>query len=331
MLFLLTVVACSGAPAESAPGGDAAAKAEVKPVSVALNWYPEPEFGGLYDAKLSGAYTQAGLDVTIVPGGPGTPVIPQVASGRAAFGVSSADEVILSRAGGADIVAIFATYQRDPRCILVHASRQLTGIDQIKSGTLALEEGVPFAEWLFKKYKFEGVSRVPYGGGVTQWMLDPNYAQQAYVTSEPISAKKAGGDPQCFMVADGGYSQYANVIVTSGALLKSDPALVKSFVAATQAGWRAYQADPTRANNQLHELNPTLDADTLRQMWDVQKPLVGGGHAETAGIGAMQAEVWEAVSRQLVDLGMVKTPSPPVSELFTTEFVPVAASASEAH
>lgn len=315
-------LACSGGPAETAPIAEEPAPAPRK-VSVALNWYPEPEFGGMYEAQASGGYAAANLEVDIVPGGPGTPVIPQVAAGRATFGVSSADEVILSRASGADVVAIFATYQKDPRCIMVHASRGLKGIEDIRSGTIALEEGLPFTVWLFKKYPFEGVTRVPYGGGVTQWMLDPLYAQQAYVTSEPISAKKAGGDPQCFMVADVGYSQYANVLVTSGETLKNDPALVKDFVAATQEGWKSYQKDGTRANAKLHELNQTLDAETLQGMWEVQKPLVSGGHAETAGIGAMQAEVWESVEKQLVDLGLVKDPVPPISEVFTNQLVPV--------
>ena len=53
-------------------------------VSIALNWVPEPEFGGIYAAQQNGAYQKRGLEVTIKPGGAGAPTWQQVASGRAA-------------------------------------------------------------------------------------------------------------------------------------------------------------------------------------------------------------------------------------------------------
>src|SRR6476659_2540521 len=80
-------------------------------VSLQLNWKPEPQFGGFYAAKETIAFTRHGLDVEIVPGGVGTPTVQMVAAGKVAFAVVSADEVILSRANGADVVALLAVYQ----------------------------------------------------------------------------------------------------------------------------------------------------------------------------------------------------------------------------
>src|SRR5436190_6980828 len=73
-------------------------------VSIALNWVPEPEFGGIYAAKENGAYTKHNLDVDIKPGGAGAPTWQQVAAGKVQFGVASADEVVLARTSGADVV-----------------------------------------------------------------------------------------------------------------------------------------------------------------------------------------------------------------------------------
>src|SRR5438034_8297394 len=61
-------------------------------VSIALNWVPEPEFGGIYAAREVGAFARHNLDVTIKPGGAGAPTWQQVASGQAEFGGASGDE-----------------------------------------------------------------------------------------------------------------------------------------------------------------------------------------------------------------------------------------------
>lgn len=303
MIAALILLACgTPAPTGAPVSGDPAPR----PVTVALNWFPEPEFGGLYEAQLGGAFKEAGLDVTLQAGGAGAPVIPQVATGRVQFGVSSADEIVLARSQGANVVAIFATYQTSPRCILVHASRGLTDLSQLTSGTLALEEGVPDAQWITKKFGFAGVQRVPFGGGVTQWMLDPNYAQQAYVFSEPLVAKAQGGDPQCLMVSETGYNPYAAVLITSGNLIHDDPGLVDAFTKAAKAGWAGYLADPKRANAKIGELNPALTADMLAQMAEAQAPLVNN----PAGLGAMEAARWEAIVGQLQEIGTLTAPVP---------------------
>jgi NitT/TauT family transport system substrate-binding protein len=290
-------------------------------VTVALNWYPEPEFGGLYQAQLDGAYADHHLDVTIQPGGAGAPVIPQVAAGRVQFGVSMADEVVLAKAQGADVVTVFATYQTHPLGIMVHASRGLKDLADLETGTLAVEDGIPFAQYLFAKYDWKGLTRVPYGGGVTQWLLDKDYAQQVYVTSEPILAKQQGGDPQVFMVADTGYNPYASVIITSGKLIAQDPDLVARFVDATRKGWLEYLQDGSKTNAKLHELNPTMAEDVLAQSWEAQRLLISGGHAAEAGVGAMEGQRWAVLVQQLTDLGALKAPVDPES-LYTNQFLP---------
>jgi NitT/TauT family transport system substrate-binding protein len=317
MLFLLALVGCGQTPTETPP-------APVVPktaVTVALNWYPEPEFGGIYEAKLGGLYDAAGLDVDIQTGGAGSPVMPQVAAGHVAFGVSAADEVVLARSQGADVVTVFATFQTHPACVMVHASRGYKSIADLKSGTLAVEDGIPFAAWLDKKYDLSGVKRVPYQGGVTQWLLDAEYSQQGYVTSEPVLAKQQGGDPQCFMVSETGYNPYANVLITNGEQVKQHPETVKAFVQATKKGWEQYLADGTRANAKIAELNPALDTVVLAAMAEAQKPLITGGAAEKAGLGIMEASRWQELELQLQEIGVLQGTAPPVESLYTNDFL----------
>ncbi len=44
-----------------------------------------------------------------------------VEAGKVEFGIAAADEVVLARDRGTDIVAVFATYQTNPQGIMVHA------------------------------------------------------------------------------------------------------------------------------------------------------------------------------------------------------------------
>src|ERR1700722_13778854 len=104
-------------------------------IRLALNWKPEPEFGGFYATD----YPKRGLAVEILPGGAGTPTVQMIGAGSAEFGLVQGDEILLARARGNDVVALFAVYQQSPIGIMVHASRKLESIgDVTKGGTLAI-------------------------------------------------------------------------------------------------------------------------------------------------------------------------------------------------
>src|SRR5436190_21397612 len=109
--MLLLLVACSSDPPPPATLRH--------PVRVALSWYPAPEFGGFYEAVLSGAYEAAGLEVTLIPGGPGNPVIELLEGGSADVAISGADDLLLRRARGLQAVAILPGFQDSPVGLMV--------------------------------------------------------------------------------------------------------------------------------------------------------------------------------------------------------------------
>ncbi len=284
-------------------------------VTMALNWVPEPEFGGIYNARENGTFAKNNLDVDIKAGGAGVPTWQRVAKGDVEFGVSSADEVIIARSNGADVVAIFATYQTCPQGIMVHASRGLKTIDEVfKGGTLAIEIGLPYSNFLEKKYGFKGVKRVPYTGGVAAFMADKNYAQQCFVTSEPLDAKKLGGDPQTFLIADSGYNPYTAVVITSGKYAKDHPVIVANMLLSLEVGWQDYLNDPKPANAAMAKLNKNMTAETFAAAAKAQQPLIeyADGQEQQRFLGQMTNERWKTLIDQLVDLKVVK--NPPKSE-----------------
>ncbi|EYF08547.1 ABC transporter substrate-binding protein [Chondromyces apiculatus] len=287
----------SGAPV---PGGKTAVK-------LALNWVPEPEFGGFYAARVSGAYDREGLDVDILGGGPGSPVVQMVATSQVEFGVAGADEILMARARGADVLPIFATFQTFPQCIMTHPSRGAkTLADVLASGTLGIEPGVPYAAWLKKKYGFDRVKTVPYDGGVAQFVASKDFAQQCFVASEPIAARRKGVEPQVFLIADEGFNPYVAVVITRASLFRDKPDLVRAFRRAAQAGWRSYLDDPKAANEVMGKLNTAMDAETFAAATEAQRPFVETAEAKQKGLGTMTRERWETLGRQLVEIGVLE-------------------------
>lgn len=284
--------------------------AAATPVKLALNWKPEAEFGGFYAAD-TGAYEKHGLKVEILPGGVGTPVVQMVAAGRAEFGISTADEVVISRARGTDVVALFTVYQTNPQGLMTQAARGAKSISELlNSGTLAIQKGMPYYLWLEKKFGSITARVVPYQGGIGQMVSDKQLAQQCYVTSEPLAAKKQGVETRTFLIADSGYDPYSTVLITRQAFLKKNKATVDAMLAAVREGWTDYLKDPAAVNAVMAKLNPTMDVATLKESAEVQKPLIETEETKKIGLGGMTKARWAAVSQQLKDLKVVEKIEP---------------------
>ena len=292
------LTACS-----SKPGG----------IKLALNWKPEPEFGGFYAAP----YSKHGLTVEVLPGGTGTPTVQMVGAGSVDFGIVSADEVVLARSNSNDVVALFVVYQDNPTGIMAHASRNLTSIgDVLKDGTLAIESGMPFARLLKRKFGFDHVKIVPSpGGDITSFLHDEKFAQQCYLTSEPVTARRKGASVKAFAVSDIGYNPYATVLVTSGESLRKNPDAAKAMVAAVREGWRTYLDDPKAVNQKMNQLNPAMDLETFAEVAEVQKPFIETDASRRSGLGTMTRERWETLIAQFKELGDI-TKTIPADDCF---------------
>ncbi|HTM14978.1 MAG TPA: ABC transporter substrate-binding protein [Bryobacteraceae bacterium] len=274
-------------------------------IRLALNWKPDPQFGGFYAAP----YPAHGLDVEILPGGAGTPTIQMIGAGSTEFGVVSADELVVARSQGNDVVALFAVFQNNPQGIMVHAERKLASLaDLFKAGgTVALQRGLPYARLLEKKYGFEKVKIVPSpGGDISAFLADKNFAQQCFIMSEPLMAKHQGADVQVFPVSDAGYNPYTTVLSTSGDFLRKDPVRTKAMVAAVREGWRAYLDNPQPTNQRMNQLNPSMAPDTFAEVAEAQKPLIETDETRRNGLGAMTGNRWETLIAQLKGLGDIQ-------------------------
>lgn len=311
----MAALGCSSKEGSGSTGG-APGKTKVKLV---LNWVPEPEFGGFYAAREIGSYEKQGLEVEIMGGGAGVPVVQMVAGGQADFGISGADEVLTAKARGADIVAVYAIYQKSPQGIMARPERAKTLADVFAGGTLAIEPGLSYALFLKDKFGFDKVKVVPYDGGVARFVADKDFAQQCFVTSEPLAAKKQGiKDLSVFLVADEGFNPYAGVVIAKRSTWLEKKDLVKKFITASREGWQKYLDDPAPANAVMAKLNTSMDLATFNEAAEAQKPLVVSDETKAKGLGTMTKERWTTVADQLVKLKVLEK-APNVDEILAQE------------
>ena len=291
--MLALLLACTADP-EPAPE---AAKPPPRAVQVALNWYPEPEFGGYYAALKSGAYRKAGLEVKIVPGGPGVPVLEMLAASKIDVAISGADDLLLRRAKGLDAVAVFAGLQDSPVGLLVHVPGPNNFAEV--AGPVAIEAGSPFQQTLWAKMGWEGkVQMVPTTGSLGAFAADPTLAQQAYITSEPCQAEDKNIETRFLAARDIGWNPYAALAVVRAADAK-DP-WMHDFVTATMQGWRDYLADPGPANVEIAKLNPEMTPARLACIVKAQLPFVKG----TDGVGVVTQARMNELAATLTGLGL---------------------------
>ncbi|MBI2502274.1 MAG: ABC transporter substrate-binding protein [Candidatus Latescibacteria bacterium] len=304
---LLLLAGCGQRPAQHAG------------VRLALNWFPEAEHGGFYAAQVHGYYQQQGVQVEILAGGPDAPVIQRVATGAVEFGVSNADDVLNARAQQAPVKALLAPYQINPRCIMVHAGTGITQIDQLRDLTMGLSQRPAFSHYLRKKFPLTGVQIVPYPGNVTQFLMDPRFAQQAYVFSEPFIARKQGADPRVLMVSDIGFNPYASVLIATEETIGQRPEMVAAVVRACAAGWEHYLRDPGATDQHIHALNPEMDLDILAYGAQQSKPLI---LAAGQPLGHMTLERWQALLQQMMEAELIEAGKVKAEDAFTTRFLP---------
>jgi len=294
------------------------------PIALQADWYPQSEHGGFYDALLKGYYKEEGLDVRIAPGGPYVFAEQQVSSDAAQFAMGSSDQVLVSVSRGLPLVAVAATMQQDPQAVMVHKDSPVHSFADLNGHSIAVKPGSIWYQYLVKRYKLTDVREVPATYSVANFLQDPSYIQQAFVTSEPYFARKSGAEVRTLMISDTGYSPY-RVIFTSTKFLQEHPEIVTRFVRASLRGWRDYLNDPTVANAEISKLNPAMSTDQMQFSTQTLRDgnFITGGGTSGDQLGHFTPERWSTMYQQLLDLKVIKNPIDP-KVAYTTQIVDAA-------
>jgi NitT/TauT family transport system substrate-binding protein len=255
-------------------------------------------------------------------------VAAQVALGRITFGMVNADELFQARAHGIPLVAVMTTFQVNPQCLMWHANdTSIKTLADLSNHTIIYSFGVGYWDYMKNKYHYKNIKEVNYDFTLRTFLATPNAVNQGYITSEPYTAIHSGHPVKALLIASTGYDPYADVMVTTESEIKNHPDVVRAYVQASVAGWKAYY-DPanTERINALLRADPTaknfpytpaaMDYDEAHSM-----PLVTGDEAKTHGIGYIDPVRMTLLKKQLISVG-IKVRSVDPASTFTNRFLP---------
>jgi NitT/TauT family transport system substrate-binding protein len=303
----------------------AADKAPLK-IKVQLDWVAEPEHGGFYQAQARGFFREAGLDVVLIPGGPGAHVKESIATGKADVAQAGQIETLQQQAEGLPFVQFAAVFQDDPAGILVHADSPVRKFEDLQGKTIIARPEWPFLEFLKKKYSLK-VNVVPQSFSVAAFLGNKEALQQGYNIAEPYHITKAGGKmPRFLSTWDAGFRAYA-VLITNRKFAREHPNELRAFTRAYIRGWRDYlEGDPAPAHAALKKANPDNTDEFMqfsRKMIIDEKLVTGrdknGGPAQ---IGRLDPARYTTQIKQLEELGLLAKGKVTGASAMTTEFLP---------
>lgn len=291
-------------------------------VRMQLDWYPQTEYGGYYQAAARGFYREANLEVTILGGGAAVGVKETVATGRAEFGSTDGNDVIVAISRGMPIVIVAAEMQTNPQALMFHRSHPLATFADLNGRTLMARPGNAWVEYLQKSRSVQ-FDLIPVTTDLTSFLLDETMVRQCFVTQEPYSARQRGASVDTLLVADSGFAPY-RVIFSSREFVARHPAVVTAFVRTSIQGFDdMLEHDPAPAFDALAAANNVMTPaimdytrETLREM-----RLIQGNPAKGEHTGLITRERIAGQIEILSSLGLLDRPLT-VDEVAVFDFLP---------
>jgi NitT/TauT family transport system substrate-binding protein len=268
-------------------------------VSFGIDWLAEAEYGGYYQAAATGIYRRHGLDVDIRQGGPSVNQTQLLLAGRLDVSIASNSFIALNFVKeNIPFRAIAAMFQKDPSVLIAHPGQGNDSFAALKGKPIMISADTRAGWWNFLRAKFGYTdSQIrPYNFNLQPFLADKAAVQQGFLGSEPYSIRQqAGFDPVVLLVADAGFTGYAQLLAASDKSIANRRDVLQRFVDASVEGWTSYlHGDPSPSNAAIRKANPEMTEALLAYGRDalVKNGILDSGDAKTMGIGAMTAARW---------------------------------------
>ncbi len=258
-------------------------------VTIQLKWVTQAQFAGYYVAQEKGFYEEAGLDVTIKPGGPDIAPPQVIAGGGADVIIDWMPSALASREKGVPLVNIAQVFEKSGMMLTCRKDSGITQPADFKGHTLGVwffGNEYPFLSWLAKL----GIPTTGGNDGVTVLKLgfnvDPILQKQASCVStmtyneywQIIDAGLTENDLIVYKYEDQGVATLEDGLYVLEQNLQ-DAAFVDKmarFVKASLKGWEYARANPDEAAEIVLENDATgaqTEKHQKRMMGEIAKLL----------------------------------------------------------
>ena len=294
------------------------------PVSIALNWLTNVEFGGIWVAQQKGWWQQAGLQVDVRGYDFNSDPVVLVGAGKYTFGFQDGASLIIARAkAGIPLKAIYASVQQSPFAFMSLPKSGIKAVADFKGkriGYQAHEKYVLESMLNHAGLTIKDVTPVVVGFDPTILLAGKVDAFLCFQNNEPIQLlQKYKIRVNIVKASDYGYNFYADVMFTTDSTIKADPTLVKKVVQVMDRGWRYAVAHPAET---AKIVVPAIDkADSVAQQTAEMTAMVTLAQHGGGALGGMDAARWQNGIGLLQKYGQIPA-TMQASDVFTTLFLP---------
>ncbi len=279
-------------------------------VTLQLKWVPQAQFAGYYVAQAKGYYKEAGLDVTIKPGGPDISPVQVIAGRSADVVVNWMPDALAAREAGVPLVNIAQVFNRSGLMLTCKKAAGVASPKDFKGKTLGVWYGgneYPFLNWMGKLgLKPDSDITVLKQG----FNVDPLLQNQAACIStmiyneywQVIDAGVKESDLVTFFYEDQDVASLEDGLYVLASQLKDKAFVAKmaKFLKASFKGWNDAVKDPEGAAKIVVAADTSGSATLAvqkRQMENVAKLIT---NANTPKIGYLDPAAYERTVKVLM-------------------------------
>ena len=261
-LLCLPLAACGEKTETITPSASSA-----QSLTLMLDWFPNADHVGIYQALAKGDFAKAGLDVHVqVPSNPAAP-LQLLAAGKIDAAISYEPELLLARNRNLPLVSVAAIVQQPLTSIVSLDSKHIKTAAQLR-GKRVGDAGIPYQHAYLQTILAHAgvlaasVKEINVGSNLLPAMLSGRVDATlgAYWNYEAIQLTQLGKHPNVIRMNQVGVPTYDElVLVVRQSTLTSHPDEMRRFVQALARGYGSVRTDPAAAVSNLVRANPGLD------------------------------------------------------------------------
>ncbi len=290
----LTVAGC-GEKKEAVAGSSGSAQR----LTLMLDWFPNADHVGIYQALAEGDFTKADLDVHVeIPSDPADP-LKLLAAGKVDAAISYEPEVLLARNQGLPLVSVAAIVQEPLTSIVSIGSKHIKTAAQLR-GKRVGDAGIPYQHAYLQTIlahagvPASSVKEINVGANLVPAMLSGRVDATlgSYWNYEAIELAQLHKHPNVIHMQDVGVPTYDElVVVVRKNTIVNHPDVVRRFVQALARGYESARRIPrlrsrtwsTRARGSIRSFSSRACARPCRRSSRAIPPIRGVGRTPRSG------------------------------------------------
>jgi len=244
-----------------------ASPARDQPLTLMLDWFPNADHVGIYQALANHDFTRAGLNVHVqVPSDPASP-LKLLAAGKADMAITYEPELLLARNQNLPVVSVAALVQEPLTSIVSIGAKHITRVADLR-GKQVGDAGIPYQHAYLTTILAHAnlppgaVTEVNVGSNLLPAMLSGRVDATlgAYWNYEAVQLAQMGKRPNVIHMNQVGVPTYDElVLAVRTSTLTSHMDEIRRFVQALARGYQSVRSNPQAAVQNLVRQNPGLD------------------------------------------------------------------------